>query len=135
MKDEKKQLSFPLGLSKGTVEKLYALAYRQREEIIRLTRKCEELDRLGATLAAGQCLVDGGLIGDDGGTPYCSLQDKLINLTRERDDMKALVEAANRELIQVKEDLSYALGYAPTWVAEHLTSERESNKALRKNSE
>lgn len=28
-------------------------------------------------LAAGACIVDGGLVGDDGGTPYCTLQAKL----------------------------------------------------------
>jgi len=33
-------------------------------------------------MAAGQCVVDGGLVGDEGGTPYCTLKaerDRLID--------------------------------------------------------
>lgn len=31
------------------------------------------LERENFALAAGQCIVDGGLCADEGGTPYCSL--------------------------------------------------------------
>jgi hypothetical protein len=35
-------------------------------------------------LAANQCVVEGGLVGDEGGTPYCTLKKKLDSLTEER---------------------------------------------------
>jgi hypothetical protein len=34
----------------------------------------ERLRTVNFALAAGQCIVDGGLLGDEGGTQFCSLQ-------------------------------------------------------------
>ncbi len=36
--------------------------------------RAEKAEAENFKLAAGQCLVDGGLVGDDGGTPYCTLK-------------------------------------------------------------
>lgn len=38
------------------------------------------LEKDGAALSAGQCIVKGGVVGDDGGTPYCTREQQVARL-------------------------------------------------------
>lgn len=42
-----------------------------------IIKRIDELNSENFTLAAGCCCVDGGLVGDDGGTPYCTLKARI----------------------------------------------------------
>lgn len=43
----------------------------------RLVAYIRKMERHNFSLAAGVCPVEGGLLGDDGGTPYCTLQKSM----------------------------------------------------------
>lgn len=61
-------------------QKLASLAKTLTERDAELATLRAEVARLEAenfTLAAGVCVVDGGLIGDEGGTPYCTLRAEV----------------------------------------------------------
>jgi hypothetical protein len=53
-------------------------------EIAALHAEIERLEREGSEMAAGQCVVQGGLVGDDGGTPYCTLRVEIAALRAEQ---------------------------------------------------
>lgn len=50
------------------------LLERADDEIAALREEIERLQKESAAFAAGQCVVKYGLLGDEGGTPYCSLR-------------------------------------------------------------
>lgn len=55
---------------------------RQRDHlasVAALQARIKALEAENFTLAAGQCIVSGGLCGGEGGTPYCSLQRAASN--------------------------------------------------------
>jgi uncharacterized small protein (DUF1192 family) len=49
-------------------------------ELATLRAEVARLEAENFTLAAGVCVVDGGLIGDEGGTPYCTLRAEVERL-------------------------------------------------------
>jgi len=70
-----------------TMQKDRALIDAARAELAELLNDC-------FALSAGACIFDGGLIGDDGGTPYCVMRERaekaeaqLEALASERDQL------------------------------------------------
>jgi uncharacterized protein YceH (UPF0502 family) len=59
-----------------------------------LGEQVKELQQECFSLAAGTCIIDGGLVGDDGGTPYCT--------------MKKRAEAAEAEVASLRAKLAEA---------------------------
>ena len=48
-----------------------------RDQAIKYFDMAEKLSAENFVLAAGQCCVEGGLVGDEGGTQYCTLKAKF----------------------------------------------------------
>ncbi len=73
------------------------------------------LDRLAKAegdafaMAAQVCIVDGGLCGDEGGSPYCSVQRRLAAAERERDIAIRMLAAWCADLVRLPEDGSIDL--------------------------
>lgn len=81
-------------------------------------------------LAAGQCIVDGGLLGDDYGHQYCAVQrerddasmvatrfeEENVRLLRERDALKELLRDVRRRSFDevMNARIDEALNHAPT---------------------
>ena len=63
--------------AKEYIADLEAANAKLRDQAIKYLEDAEKLRNENFILAAGQCCVDGGLVGDEGGTPYCTLKAKL----------------------------------------------------------
>ena len=70
LKARNEQIAYPEA-SEDQLRQSKAVMYRELEAV---KGRCGELEAENAALAAGQCSVKGGLLGDEGGTPYCSLR-------------------------------------------------------------
>lgn len=51
--------------------------------------KRAKMEAVAFELAANQCLIRGGIVGDDGGTPYCTMEARATAAEAERDRMRA----------------------------------------------
>jgi hypothetical protein len=93
-----------------------------------LSARVAELEAENFQLAAGQCIVHGGLVGDEGGSPYCTLIKRAEQAERE-------LAAAREALRNVQGIISEAASTGFVWSdwdwAERLfASQQVTSKAL-----
>lgn len=74
--------------------------------------RAENLEAENFRLAAGACIVDGGLVGDEGGTPVCTLQKRLdaTEYVQKLEDMRRQRDETRREFQEWREKYSASFG-------------------------
>ena len=88
----------------ATVDEIMALApteYMSDNERAALRAAVEQLVRENFTLAAGQCIVDGGLVMGEYGNGVCTMKERAERAERERDDASMVATRFEEENVRL----------------------------------
>jgi hypothetical protein len=72
-------------MSTATEDHLYKKLQQVSKRCRELSAALRESEKRGFELSANQCLVENGVVGDAGGTPYCTIKRQL-SITEDRLD-------------------------------------------------